>query len=470
MLHIHLACGTRGDEYALVEIPETRYAETSDGAYIAFQVFGSGPVDLLLMPGFFTNLDENWRIPEIADTHRLIGSFARVVAMDRRGVGLSDRFSPGKAEPLETHVDDLIAVLDAAKVQDACIFSSESGAPLALLFAAAHPERTRALALFVPFPCEPGRLAGTEDEETLRQTRLEWVRGWGDGVAREDLEGWNPTMAGDPAMVKAWGAYLRSAASPGSALALEEQSWHVDVRGIYPSVRVPTLIMERSRVANWAKFRPLVHEAAAKIPGAKLVNLAGRDALYWWGDREEFAAHLEEFFVGTRSATAADARRGLATVLFTDIVGSTRKAAELGDTPWKSLLERHHRTVRAMIGRYRGIEVDTAGDGFFAAFDGPARGVRCAQAIIEAVQPLGVEIRAGLHTGEVETINQKAGGIAVHIGARVGALAGPSQVVVSSTVKDLTAGSGLVFEDAGEHELKGVPDRWHLFRVMSGQP
>ena len=443
----------------MIARPETRYARTPDGGFIAFQVFGSGPIDVLLLPGFMTNVDENWRIPDIADAHRSLGAFARVIVMDRRGMGLSDRLGPDDAAPLETHVDDMLAVLDAVNARDVCLVASESGAPfLSIAFAAAHPERVRALALYMPIPATPLTIVAEEPEALLD---------WGTlGSARRDLEVGIPSIAGDPSAVDAWAAYLRASASPGSALALRRQLWETDVRDLLAAVRSPVLMMIRPNGPLLDRIRPFVDDLTAGMPDARVVELPGRDLPYWSGDRGRFVAELEEFFTGTRSVTQSD-RRGLATVLFTDIVGSTSRAAAGGDRAWRERREQHDALVRGAIERHRGREVKTMGDGFLATFDGPARGVRCAQEVVEQVRPLGLEVRAGLHTGEVTFEDADVSGIAVAIAARVGALAGPSEVLVSRTVRDLVAGSGLTFEDAGEHELKGVPDRWRLYRVLS---
>ncbi|MBA3737999.1 MAG: alpha/beta fold hydrolase [Actinobacteria bacterium] len=452
----------------MIEVPETRYARAPDGAFIAFQVFGSGTIDVLLMPGFFTNLDENWRIPEIADTHRRIGGFSRVIAMDRRGVGLSDRLSPGHTAPLETHVDDLVAVLDAAKARDVCLVTSESGgSELAILFAAAHPERVRALAIYAPIQSSPLVALGLSGSSALDEDRASDMLFWGaDSFARKDLEEAAPSIAGNPAAVRAWGAYLRAAASPGSALAMHQQWLETDVRDVLSTVRAPTLILIRPNAAFLDLVQPFVTEIEARIPGARVVELPGRDLPYWGSDRPSFVAELEEFFTGTRSAIEVDEHRGLATVLFTDIVNSTARSADLGDRGWQDVRARHDSIVRRELAAHRGSEIKTMGDGFLATFDGPARGVRCARTIVEEVRPLEIELRAGLHTGEITREGDDISGIAVAIGARVVALAGPSEVLVSQTVKDLVAGSGLTFEDADEHELKGVPDRWHLYRVV----
>ncbi len=458
-----------------MEIPETRYAKTADGVHIAFQTFGSGDLDILLIKGNFSNLDSNWDIPEIADMLRRLGSFARVIAVDRRGMGLSDPLAPGTAEPLETHIDDVIAVMAAAHVDRACVFASENATPLAIGLAATHPDRVQALALYAPLPVPLALAAAAwkdvpEQERSLLYTPEFW-RGeldqrWGTPWARADYEMWVPSLAGDEAAVALWGRYVRSAASPGSAITFIDHWLLTDVRSLYPSVQAPTLLVYRPQARPTYIMGRLVDEAYEAIAGARVATLPGRDFPYWFGDREELEAELKEFFTGIPKARHLATDRVLSTVMFTDIVGSTERAAGIGDARWKELVEAHHRIVRSALVEHRGLEMDTAGDGFYATFDGPARAVRCALAATQAVRPLGIEIRAGVHTGEVETIDTKVGGIAVIIGARVSALAGASEVLISSTVKDLVAGSGLSFEDAGEHELKGVPDRWHLYRVV----
>jgi class 3 adenylate cyclase len=452
----------------MIDIPETRYTRAPDGAFIAFQVFGSGSIDVLLMPGFFTNLDENWRIPQIVDAHRRIGAFARVIAMDRRGVGLSDRLSPGHMAPLETHVDDVVAVLGAARARDVCLVTSESGGTeLAILFAAAHPERVRALAIYQPIHSSPLVALGLPGSSSLVEDHASEMLFWGaDSFARKDLEVAAPSIAGDPAAVRAWGAYLRAAASPGSAFAMHQQWADTDVRDVLATVRAPTMILIRPDATFFDLVQPFAAEIEARIQGARLVELPGRDLPYWGAEQAAFVAELEEFFTGTRSTIHSAEHRGLATVLFTDIVDSTARSADVGDRGWQETRERHDGLVRDELARYRGREIKTRGDGFLATFDGPARAVRCACAIVTAVRPLGIEIRAGLHTGEVTFEGDDISGIAVAIAARVGAQARASEVLVSRTVKDLVAGSGLVFDDAGEYELKGVPDRWQLYRVV----
>ena len=377
------------------------------------------------MPGFFTNLDENWRIAELADTHSRIAAFARVIAMDRRGVGLSDRLSPGHAAPLETHVDDLVAVLNAASARDVCLVTSESGSPLlALLFAAAKPERVRALAMYSPVKSSPLFSLGIEDPTAPE------LMYWGtDSFVRKDLEGAAPSVAGDPATVRAWGGYLRAAASSGSAFAMYQQWWENEVHDILPTVRAPTLILTRPGAAYIDQIQPFVTEMEEGLRDVRVVELPGRDLPYWFGDSASFVAELEEFFTGTRSNAVDDGRRGLATVLFTDIVDSTARSAKVGDHAWQEVQAQHDTIVRKELATYRGSEIKTMGDGFLATFDGPARAVRCACAIVDAVRSLGIELRAGLHIGEITREGDDISGIAVAIGARIGAEAHASEVL-----------------------------------------
>ena len=442
--------------------PPIRYAKTVDGVYIAYQVRGTGPVDLVYIMGFAGNFEIEFESPWANRFLERLSVFSREILFDKRGTGLSDRVV---ATPdLDARADDLRAVLDAAGSERAVLVGDSEGGALAAFFAATHPDRVLALILLgsaarVAWATDYPLGMSTEDRAAERDALVE---GWGSiEKAMAFLGDEAPTHANDPEWIR-WAAKAeRHSASPSAALAFEEVWYGTDVRGVLPSVLAPTLVLSRAP-DDHERSRDL----AQRIPGAKHVEVPGKDHVPYAGDIEPLLGEVERF-VHSVSAEEASFDRVLATVLFTDVIGSTVKATELGDRAWKDVLERHHAVVRAMIARYRGVEVDTAGDGFFATFDGPARGVRCAQAISEAVQALGIEVRAGLHTGEVETIDGKIGGIAVHIGARVGALAGPSEVLVSGTVKDLVTGSGLMFEDAGEHELKGLPDRWHLYRVVT---
>ena len=448
-----------------MNVPDTYYAKTGDGLSIAYQVFGAGP-DLLFVPGYISNLELNWDLPAYAGLLRRLASFSRVIAVDRRGTGLSDRLSPGGQPPLEILMEDLGRVLDEVESERATVAGFLDGGYLCTLFAATHPERTRALVLYgtsasgkwspdYPWQWKPDRWESFMDE---------MASGWGEQQFADDgLQWYAPSAYQDEATRRWWGRYQRLSASPGSAIALERLYSQTDVRHILPSIRVPTLVLHRrdDPVEPVEGARYIVRE----IPGAKYVELEGVDNPPWAGDSNAIVDEIEEFLTGIRRVPEPD--RVLSTVLFTDIVGSTEQLARIGDKPWKDLLTRHDELAKAEIEQARGIYVDSTGDGVFATFDGPARAVRCATAIGGAIRPLGIEIRAGCHTGEIELAGDAVRGIAVHIGARVAAMAGPSEVLVSSTVKDLVAGSGLAFEDAGEHDLKGVPDRWRLYRVVS---
>jgi pimeloyl-ACP methyl ester carboxylesterase len=449
-----------------MDMPETRYAKTVDGVHIAYQVVGEGPVDLVYVSGWISNVDLNWTHPDYARFLRRLGSFSRLIIFDKRGVGLSDRVPDKELPDLETRMDDLAAVMDAAGSRRAIIFGESDGGPLCALFAATYPDRVLGLVMHGP----DVRAAWAPDapwgmtSEDFRAEVENIERGWGTGrFERGFVEEMAPSMIGDEDFLNWTTTYFRQSASPGAAMALNRMWYAIDIRDVISAVGVPTLILNRTS----AILNPVEESRylAERMPAAEYVELPGADHLPWAGDQDALLEHVERFVSSTRDVEA-ELDRVLATVLFTDIVDSTAMAIESGDAAWKALAERHHGIVRALLARYRGVEVDTAGDGFFATFDGPARAVRCARGIVQTVKPLGIEVRAGVHTGEVESINGKAGGVAVVIGARVGAIATASEVWASSTVKDLTAGSGLMFEDAGEHELKGVPDPWHLYRVV----
>jgi len=442
----------------LVQTPETRYTKTVDGVNIAYQVLGDGPVDLLYLQPWFSHIEIEWEEPKEARFLESLASFSRFVQFDRRGSGLSDPMPHDHPPALEERMDDARAVMDAAGSERAVIYgASESGA-LAALFAATYPERTIALIIHGSYarvawaPDYPfGHPKEWHDEELARIRRA-----WGtEEYMREQF----PEFADDPGTIRWMAKLSRMAMSPGAAEAYEELLWQIDVRDALPAIHVPTLILNAAG-DNPERSRHLVEH----IPGAEHVELPGDEHLPY-KDQDAITNEIRRFVRGVQDEES-DLDRVLATVLFTDIVGSSAKAAELGDRGWSELVERHHATVRGQLARYRGKEVDTAGDGFFATFDGPARGVRCAQQIAKAIRALDIEVRAGVHTGECTTIDGKVGGLGVVIGARVGAVAGPSQVLVSQTVRDLTVGSGLVFEDAGEYELKGVPDRWRLYRAV----
>ena len=453
-----------------METPETHYAKTDDGVHIAYQVRGSGPVDLIWAGGWVGNFEVDLENAGFAPFCAGLAAFSRLIQFDKRGAGLSDRT---RTPDLEKRADDLLAVLDAVGSERAVILGAADGGALAVFFAASHPERVQALILKGPSArtaWAPDYPWGVKEEEYLAD-REDLVRRWGSiELAQEWAEREAPSSAHDAEFVQWFAKSMRHGASPRSVVEFHDMNFAIDVRSVLAGVQAPTLVIAipgSDELFPGAEGAVQEHYVADRIPGAKYIELPGRDWMIEITDPQPLLREIERF-IGSVSAEEAQFDRVLATVLFTDIVGSTEKATALGDAEWKDVLERHHATVRAMIGRYRGTEVNTTGDGFLATFDGPARGVRCAQAIAEAVRPLGLEIRAGLHTGEVETIDGTVGGLAVHIGARVGALAGPSEVLVSQTVKDLVAGSDLTFESAGEHDLKGVPDRWHLYHVVKG--
>ncbi len=444
--------------------PETRYAKTVDGVHIAYQAIGEGPPDLVLAQ-WGGNVEAVWRWEAHADSIRRLASFARVLLFDRRGTGASDHIvDRTDQQSLEARMDDIRAVMEAVGSERAVLLGSEDGFSLAAMFAASHPERTLALigwaasARSLWAPDYPWAMSETAYDEEVREVERLWGT---EELAREWTEYVLPDATGDEHRVRRFAEYMRAMGGPGDAVALYAADRDTDIRQLLPTIRVPTLIAHSSG----DRALPIEHGryVAEHIPGATFHEVPGRT--HGWSASPNFIDEVERF-VHDLQRTEAEFDRVLATVLFTDIVGSSAKAAEVGDRAWRDLLEAHHNTVRGLLARFRGNEVDTAGDGFFATFDGPARAVRCAQAIVEAVRPLSIEIRAGVHTGEVETIDDKVGGLAVIIGSRAAGLAQPSSVLVSQTVKDLVAGSGLVFEDAGEHELKGVPDRWRLYRVI----
>jgi pimeloyl-ACP methyl ester carboxylesterase len=442
------------------ERPDTRYARAPDGTSIAYQVVGDGPLDLVYASGIWSNVELMWDEPAWARFLERLASFSRLILFDMRGVGLSDR---GPEPPsIELQRDDVEAVLDAAGSDAAVVFGSARAASMAMLFAATHPDRTKALVLYAPVArtvSAPDFPHGKSPEEQMSFVER-FVREVG---TAQNLALQAPSVADDERFVAWWARFERLVASPSAYEELARIFTDVDVRRVLPAIHVPTLVLHRrgDRIVSEGQ----VAYVAERIEGARLVEFNGDDHLPFVGDGDAIVDEVEEFVTGSRPVPEID--RVLATVLFTDIVGSTERQAALGDRGWKDLVEQHHAAVRAQLGRYRGLEQDTAGDGFYVRFDGPARAIRCAQEIVEAVRPFGIEVRAGLHAGECEVVEGKCSGLSVSIGARVMAHAGPSEVLVSQTVKDLTAGSDLTFEDAGEHELKGVPDRWHLYRVVS---
>ncbi len=439
--------------------PETRYAK-SGNVNIAYQVVGSGAIDLVYVMGWVSNIDEFWTEPSYARFLTRLASFSRLIVFDKRGTGLSDRVHESELPTLEQRMDDVRAVMDAAGSERAALFGNSEGGPMCALFAATYPGRTAALIMYGSYATRirtdthPWAATPEEYEKFLTEIR----DGWGGPVG---LEARAPSVAGDERVRRWWATFLTRSASPGAVLTLTRMNAQIDVRHVLPAIRVPTLVMHRKgdRAIDVGASRYL----ASRIPGAKYVELPGDDHLMWVGDQDAILDEIEEFLTGVRPVPEPD--RVLATVLFTDIVGSTDQAARLGDRRWRDLLEAHNTLVRRELSRFRGREIETTGDGFHAIFDGPARAIRCACTIRDGVRGLGIEVRAGLHTGEIEIIGEKVGGLAVHIGARVAAQADAGEVLVSSTVRDLVAGSGIQFEDRGANTLKGVPGEWRLFAV-----
>jgi class 3 adenylate cyclase len=438
------------------EIPETQYARSGD-VHIAYQVTGDGPFDIVTSPGWISHLEHQWEHPLLAHFLSRPASYARVLMFDKRGTGLSDRTAG--VPTLEECMDDIRAVMDAEGSERAALIGHYDSGAHSAMFAATYPERTSALIIV------GGYTKGARDETypsgpdpAVTDLVASGIHDeWGKGTIVPVLA---PSMAGDRSFTEWWGRYERLSASPGAAAWLFRMMGEMDIRDILVNIQVPTLIIHR------ADHPALPVEGAQyladHIPGARLVVLPGGDALpYTPSGGDDVMDEIQEFLTGVREAPPSD--RVLATVLFTDIVDSTKRASELGDSAWRELLDRHDAAVRRQLDRYRGTEVKTVGDGFLATFDGPARAIECALAVRDNLQPLGLDVRAGLHTGEVERRGDDVGGIAVHIGARVAALAGPGEVLASSTVKDLVVGSGIGFESRGSHALKGVPDEWRLF-------
>jgi pimeloyl-ACP methyl ester carboxylesterase len=448
---------------------ETRYARSGD-VNIAYQVVGDGPFDLVFVPGYVTHLELHWQIPSFAPVLEQLASFSRLIRLDKRGTGMSDRVSG--APTLETRMDDVRAVMDAVGSRRAAFFGLSEGAAMCILFAATYPERTAALAVRSVFPrmmWAPdypwGRSEEQYQQELERDLRLF-------GPREQALETVRALGTFDDEEAKAFANMVRFGSSPGALEALHRMNKEIDIRHVLPAVRVPTLVMHGSE----DKVVPIevARYVASRIPSARLVEISGAGHLAFGEPAIRIKEEVERFCRDVWESGGWDEGepdRMLATVLFTDIVRSSEKATELGDRGWRDLLEQHHALVRRELVRFRGRELDTAGDGFLAVFDGPARGIRCASAIVERVRDLGLAVRAGLHTGECEVVEGKVAGIAVHTGARVAAQAEPGEVLVSSTVKDLVAGSGLRFVERGVHELSGVPGEWRLFAVdRAAQP
>jgi class 3 adenylate cyclase len=442
-------------------MPETRYARSGD-VNIAYQVFGDGEVPLVWVPGFTQHIELSWDEPNRRAWFEGLAGFARVILLDKRGTGLSDRVEG--SPPLEVRMDDIRAVLDAVGVDRAVIAVAGDSGPLGVLFAATHAERTLGLILCNAFanPVRKPDMPWLPSPEDYAAWVDQTARRWGEPDFWDEMMKHSPSLATREERL-AFARSIRLSVSPGNMAQYLRMNADIDVRGILPTVRVPTLVLLRAEaIGTLARTGRYLAE---HIPTARIVEVPGRDQIPVIGDPASMLAEFQRFMAEVGHGIPEEPDRILSTVLFTDIVGSTAKAAELGDRGWRELLATHHERIRRELSRHRGREVDTAGDGFLATFDGPARAIRCACAATESVRDLGIEIRAGLHTGECEVVDGKVGGIAVHIGARVAAEAGPGEVLVSSTVKDLVAGSGLSFADRGAAQLKGVPGDWRLYAV-----
>jgi class 3 adenylate cyclase len=432
--------------------PTTHYAKSGE-VHVAYQVFGEGP-DLVMAPGFVSHIENYWDEPRVARFLNRLGSFCRVVLFDKRGTGLSDRAANQPA--MDERMDDLRAVMDAAKIERAAQFGISEGGSLATLFAASHPERSQSLIVYGGFARFFHWIPTDEGFDAL----ISYIdEHWGSG---QSLPWFAPSWANDAALRQWWGKFERLGASPSAAIALMRMNREIDISGILHSVKIPTLIIHLTddTLVSVEGGR----ELAAGIPGARLVEIPGKDHLPFLAG-ERVLEEIEEFVTGSRSSAVVD--RVLATVVFTDIVDSTKRAEAKGDLAWRDLLDAHNKTVRQELSRFRGKEVKSLGDGFLATFDGPARAIHCANAIRDSLHQLGVPVRIGVHTGEVELAEDDVRGIAVHIASRVANIGGPDDVLVSRTVKDLVAGSGIKFEDFGTHILKGIPEGWQVFRAAA---
>ena len=445
----------------MATLPETKYAKSAD-YHIAYQAIGTGPLDLVFMHGWISHIEHMWEEPRVARFLDRLASFSRLILIDKRGTGMSDPVPLDRLPTLEERMDDVRAVLDAVGSKRAAFLGTSEAGALSLLFAATYPSRTTALVLLNSY----ARLAHAPDypqgiPAEQAQGLLQAIEeGWGKGVAFEALV----ASQRDNASMKSWWArYQRLAASPGAAVTLLRSAYETDARSVLPAIAVPVLVLHRAG----DPFTGPEHGRylAEHIPGAKFVELLGVDHLFFAEDMDRLLSEIQEFLTGVREAREPD--RVLATVMFVDIVSSTEHATRLGDRQWRDVLDRYYAIARRQLARFRGREIDTAGDGLFATFDGPARAIRCARTIADEVSVLEIAVRAGIHSGECEVIGDKVGGIAVHTGARIAGQAGPSEVLVSSTVRDLVAGSGIRFEDRGRHPLKGVPGEWSLFAVAA---
>ena len=443
--------------------PETRYAKSGD-VHIAYQVVGDGLLNVIFVPGFVSNVEASWRSPSRARFYRRLASFSRLVLFDKRGTGLSDRSS--QVFTLEQRMDDMRAVLDAVGFDRVVLFGISEGGPMSILFAATYPDRTQALVMYGSY----ARRSYAED----------YPNGWRDAEWHDlfdnidnhwgtpgglDLNLWAPSIADDEHAIREMAAYMRASASPGAVKAVMQMNREIDVRDVLAAVRVPTLVIHRTGDRNIRVEQG--RDMARRLPNAQLVELPGDDHIPWIGDGGAILDEVQEFLTGVRHG-GPDHNRALATVLFTDSVGSTETASRLGDRAWREILEQHHALGRREIVRFDGREIVSTGDGFLATFDGPVRAINCALSMVRVMHQLDISIRVGLHTGEIELVGEDIAGITVHICARVAALAGSDEILVSGVVKDLVAGSDLRFEDRGVHELKGVEGEWELSAVKRG--
>jgi pimeloyl-ACP methyl ester carboxylesterase len=444
----------------MIQRPETQYTNCGD-VTIAYQAYGGGPIDLVLALGWISNIEYLWENSDYTRFIESLGKFSRVLLFDRRGTGLSDR-NVG-VPTLEQRSDDIRAVMDACNSERAAIFGVSEGGNMASIFAATYPERTVALILYAskakgtwaedyPWPPTEGEM-----EEWLQSLKTQWGNPFDLSVAA-------PSVADDETAVRWFSALLRYSASPKEAVDASRINMDIDIREILPTIQVPTAVIQRTG-DQWQLDIEETKYLASRIPNAKLILLPGNDRIPWWGDQNHLVAEIEEFLTGNRTVTSAG--RVLLTVLITDIVGSTEQASELGDEKWSNLLEKHNRIVRRNIALFDGKEVNTTGDGFVISFTGPTRSIQCMQAIHRDIEPLGLGVRAGIHTGECERRNDDLSGVAVHLAARISDLGKSGQTIVSSTVKDLVVGSGLIFDEIGAQRIKGFQDEWRLFGVSS---
>src|SRR3954447_10663733 len=449
-----------------MDMPVTQYARSGDVA-IAYQVIGDGPFDLVFVPGSTSHVELGWEVPALRRLNERLAAFSRLILFDKRGTGMSDRVHGGPS--LEVRMDDVRAVMDAAGSQRAALLGVSEGAPMTILFAATYPQRTGALCLYGGLArvlWAPDYPWGIPEAQALREIDEERARLNEPGYHTESVQSGCPNATEEE--LAHLDRMIRYSVTPGDALELQRMNLGIDVRDVLPTINVPTLVLHHTD-DPWCQVEEGRY-VAERIPGSTYVELAGSCHIPSMQEVDEVADEIERFLLDTRSADGwaePEPDRVLATILFTDIVDSTIHLSEMGDSRWRQVVERHHALVRRELARHRGRELDTAGDGFFASFDGPARGIRCASAISKEVAELGIQVRAGLHTGECQLVDGKLGGIAVHLGARVASQANGGEVLVSGTVKDLVAGSGIEFQDRGRHELKGVTGEWQLYSVTA---